>query len=182
MRPYRNAQWALSTERTTRPSSSNAISTMCPRRIIILPGRAEQGLKEHGAPLKALRRGDADECERLRRANIRRLHVATQLSQEVRKRLAHGFVVVDNRYQRTHRNHRFSKITRRTPPRDSDRWVPAPDHPRVRHGRGHDRGCPSPGQTSTIPWYCRGFPAEVASSSALRTAAAGIVHMRDRHR
>lgn len=41
------------------------------RRIIILPGRAEQGLKEHRAVLAAMRRGDADEAERLRRENMR---------------------------------------------------------------------------------------------------------------
>lgn len=41
------------------------------RRIIILPGRAEQGLKEHRAVLAAMRRGDAIEAERLRRENMR---------------------------------------------------------------------------------------------------------------
>lgn len=41
------------------------------RRIIVLPGRAEQGLQEHRAVLAALRRGDPEESERLRRANIR---------------------------------------------------------------------------------------------------------------
>lgn len=41
------------------------------RRIIVLPGRAEQGLRQHRAVLAALRRGDADESERLRRENIR---------------------------------------------------------------------------------------------------------------
>lgn len=41
------------------------------RRILILPGRAEVGLREHIAVLEAMRRGDADEAERLRRANLR---------------------------------------------------------------------------------------------------------------
>jgi DNA-binding GntR family transcriptional regulator len=41
------------------------------RRIIILPGRVQQGLKEHRAILDALRRGDPEESERLRRENIR---------------------------------------------------------------------------------------------------------------
>lgn len=40
------------------------------RRIIILPGRAQQGLQEHRAIVKALRRGDPAESERLRRENI----------------------------------------------------------------------------------------------------------------
>ncbi len=41
------------------------------RRIIILPGRAERGLKEHRALLAAMRKGDADAAERLKRRNIR---------------------------------------------------------------------------------------------------------------
>ncbi len=41
------------------------------RRIIILPGRAEIGLKQHTAMLEAMCRGDADEAERLRRENMR---------------------------------------------------------------------------------------------------------------
>lgn len=41
------------------------------RRILILPGRADTGLREHIAVLEAMRRGDADEAERLRRANMR---------------------------------------------------------------------------------------------------------------
>ncbi|MEK7435273.1 MAG: GntR family transcriptional regulator [Pseudomonadota bacterium] len=41
------------------------------RRIIILPGRAQHGLSEHRAVLAAMRRGDADEAERLRRVNMR---------------------------------------------------------------------------------------------------------------
>ena len=41
------------------------------RRIIVLPGRAEHALGQHRAVLAALRRGDADESERLRRENIR---------------------------------------------------------------------------------------------------------------
>ena len=41
------------------------------RRLIVLPDRASQGLEEHRAVLAAMRRGDADEAERLRRANMR---------------------------------------------------------------------------------------------------------------
>ena len=41
------------------------------RRIIILPGRAAEGLKQHRAVLSAMRKGDAFEAEELRRANIR---------------------------------------------------------------------------------------------------------------
>lgn len=41
------------------------------RRIIILPGRAEVGLREHQAVLAAMRRGDASEAERLKRQNLR---------------------------------------------------------------------------------------------------------------
>ncbi len=41
------------------------------RRIIILPGRAKQGLAEHRALLAAMRRGDAEKAERLKRQNIR---------------------------------------------------------------------------------------------------------------
>jgi len=41
------------------------------RRLIVLPDRASQGLEEHRAVLDAMRRGDAEEAERLRRANMR---------------------------------------------------------------------------------------------------------------
>jgi DNA-binding GntR family transcriptional regulator len=41
------------------------------RRIIVLAGRAEVALEEHRAVLAALRRGDAQEAERLQRENIR---------------------------------------------------------------------------------------------------------------
>jgi len=41
------------------------------RRTIVLPGRAEIGLTEHRAVLAVMRRGDADEAERLRRLNMR---------------------------------------------------------------------------------------------------------------
>ncbi len=41
------------------------------RRIIILPGRAADGLKQHRAVLAAMRKGDALAAENLRRANIR---------------------------------------------------------------------------------------------------------------
>lgn len=41
------------------------------RRIIILPGRAEIGLREHRAVLQAMRKGDAEAAEAAKRANIR---------------------------------------------------------------------------------------------------------------
>ena len=40
------------------------------RRIIILPGRARQGLKEHRRLLKAMQAGDSAAAERLKRRNI----------------------------------------------------------------------------------------------------------------
>jgi len=41
------------------------------RRVMILPGRAEQGLLEHRAIVNALREGNAERAEQLRRENIR---------------------------------------------------------------------------------------------------------------
>jgi DNA-binding GntR family transcriptional regulator len=41
------------------------------RRVLILPERASKGLAEHQAVLAAMRRGEAAEAERLKRANIR---------------------------------------------------------------------------------------------------------------
>ncbi|WP_144639117.1 GntR family transcriptional regulator [Bordetella genomosp. 13] len=41
------------------------------RRIIILPGRGEQALREHRALLEALRQGDADQAEALRKTTMR---------------------------------------------------------------------------------------------------------------
>lgn len=41
------------------------------RRIIILPERAKSGLREHIAVLEAMRRGDAQRAEELRRQNMR---------------------------------------------------------------------------------------------------------------
>lgn len=41
------------------------------RRLVILPGRARQGLGEHRAMLAAMRAGDAEKAEQLKRANIR---------------------------------------------------------------------------------------------------------------
>jgi len=41
------------------------------RRVMILPGRAEQALVEHRAIIQALRQGDAERAEQLRRENIR---------------------------------------------------------------------------------------------------------------
>jgi DNA-binding GntR family transcriptional regulator len=41
------------------------------RRIIILPGRAEVGRRQHVAMLEAMCRGDAEEAERLRRSGLR---------------------------------------------------------------------------------------------------------------
>jgi DNA-binding GntR family transcriptional regulator len=40
------------------------------RRSIILPGRAQAGLQEHRATVAAMRAGDADAAERLKRANL----------------------------------------------------------------------------------------------------------------
>lgn len=40
------------------------------RRIVVLPGRAEVGLEEHRAVLAAMRRGEAELAERLRRQNM----------------------------------------------------------------------------------------------------------------
>lgn len=41
------------------------------RRIIVLPGRAAVGVREHRAVLQAMRQGDADDAEAAKRANIR---------------------------------------------------------------------------------------------------------------
>jgi DNA-binding GntR family transcriptional regulator len=41
------------------------------RRIVILPGRGEIGVREHRAVLEAMRKGNAEEAEELRRKNIR---------------------------------------------------------------------------------------------------------------
>lgn len=41
------------------------------RRILIPPGRVDTGQREHIAVLEAMRRGDADGAEALRRANMR---------------------------------------------------------------------------------------------------------------
>lgn len=41
------------------------------RRIVILPGRGEIGVREHRAVLEAMRKGDAEGAEQLRRKNIR---------------------------------------------------------------------------------------------------------------
>jgi DNA-binding GntR family transcriptional regulator len=41
------------------------------RRIIILPGRAAEGLSQHRAVIAAMRKGDGAKAEELRRANIR---------------------------------------------------------------------------------------------------------------
>ncbi len=40
------------------------------RRVVILPGRAKVGLQEHSAVLAAMRRGDAELAETLRRKNM----------------------------------------------------------------------------------------------------------------
>ena len=40
------------------------------RRIIILPGRAEEGLAEHRAVVAAMRAGDGETAERLKRLNL----------------------------------------------------------------------------------------------------------------
>jgi DNA-binding GntR family transcriptional regulator len=40
------------------------------RRTVILPGRAQTGLEEHRATVAAMRAGNAEEAERLKRANL----------------------------------------------------------------------------------------------------------------
>ncbi len=40
------------------------------RRIVILPGRAQTGLEEHRATVAAMRAGNAEEAERLKRSNL----------------------------------------------------------------------------------------------------------------
>jgi DNA-binding GntR family transcriptional regulator len=40
------------------------------RRIVILPGRAQKGLADHRATVAAMRAGDAEGAERLKRANL----------------------------------------------------------------------------------------------------------------
>jgi len=73
--------YALFRRRTTEAAANPVLTAMIDsiyektqvliRRIIVLPGRAEQGLKEHRAVLIALRRGDAEEAERCRRQNMK---------------------------------------------------------------------------------------------------------------
>ncbi|MCX5590392.1 GntR family transcriptional regulator [Alcaligenes endophyticus] len=41
------------------------------RRLMLVPGRAKQGLKEHQELLRAMAAGDAEKAEQLKRANIR---------------------------------------------------------------------------------------------------------------
>jgi len=41
------------------------------RRLLLVPGRAEQGLRQHQEILQAMAAGDAEKAERLKRANIR---------------------------------------------------------------------------------------------------------------
>jgi DNA-binding GntR family transcriptional regulator len=48
------------------------------RRIIILPGRAEEGRRQHVSMLEAMARGDADGAERLRRTGLRSARVALE--------------------------------------------------------------------------------------------------------
>lgn len=43
---------------------------MVQRRIIILPGRVQEAVREHKAVLQAIMAGDADEAERLKRLNL----------------------------------------------------------------------------------------------------------------
>ena len=56
---------------TAMISSIYEKTQMVIRRTIVLPGRGEEGLQQHRAVLAAMRRGDADEAERLRRQNMR---------------------------------------------------------------------------------------------------------------
>ena len=41
------------------------------RRLVLLPGRAQEGLRQHQEILCAMRAGEAEEAERLKRTNIR---------------------------------------------------------------------------------------------------------------
>lgn len=41
------------------------------RRLVLVPGRAEKGMRQHREILAAMRAGEAEEAERLKRANIR---------------------------------------------------------------------------------------------------------------
>jgi len=41
------------------------------RRLVLLPGRAQEGMRQHRAILAAMRAGDAETAERLKRENIR---------------------------------------------------------------------------------------------------------------
>ncbi len=41
------------------------------RRLVLLPGRAQEGMRQHQEILAAMRAGEAEEAERLKRANIR---------------------------------------------------------------------------------------------------------------
>ena len=41
------------------------------RRLVLVPGRAQEGMLQHREILNAMRTGDADKAERLKRANIR---------------------------------------------------------------------------------------------------------------
>jgi len=45
--------------------------TIVQRRVVILPGRMEQGIQEHREIIKALKAGDADLAERKKRENLR---------------------------------------------------------------------------------------------------------------
>jgi DNA-binding GntR family transcriptional regulator len=40
-------------------------------RLVLVPGRAEQGLREYRAVVEAMSRGDAEEAERLKRENVK---------------------------------------------------------------------------------------------------------------
>ncbi len=41
------------------------------RRLVLVPGRAQEGMRQHQEILRAMRAGDAETAERLKRANIR---------------------------------------------------------------------------------------------------------------
>ena len=67
----RTAQVAANPVLTDMLDSINDKTREIMRRIIILPGRAEVGLKQHRAVLAAMHKGDAALAEKLKRANIR---------------------------------------------------------------------------------------------------------------
>ena len=53
-------------------------TSMVMRRLILVTGRAEEGLREHKAVVAALRAGDAEAAEAAKRAQIRAARAALE--------------------------------------------------------------------------------------------------------